>query len=467
VTNQSTDIPWAQGMNYGMGVNLLNGSVAGKAVDPKTITAPTQAAGQTVRYNLALISSFEELYSSIGISVEASGHYGLFSASGKFNYAKESKFNSQSTFLLARCVVENAFTQAEDAQIKDEASELLKKGKTTLFQERYGNGFVRGMQTGGEFFAVISITSSSQEEQESLAASLQAKYGGIFASVEVDMKLDSETKSKAFRSELRVATYQRGGTGDEQSFTGDIESVMVRLKAFPLQVQNNPVPYEVQIANYNTLALPEGPNLNDIRAQKEALVDYERIHLKYLTLRNDIEFLQLHPDFFIAPPDTITLNQWQGFVTDEINKVTRQASKCIDDPKDGCPLLSFKLPDNFQQVKRKILNSIDIKASARSWPNNVIMRKVDTPKDFMVSARLVTQFTQQMVPGYLGVGLVLVSEKANRGIFFLKGIGNTGQSISCYALNIHLSNTSTSRVGLTGVQYLDDEVFLGSVAINC
>lgn len=296
MADQSTNIPWAQGMNYGMGVNLLNGDIPGKAVNSGEITGPTQAGGQTTRYNLSLINSFEELYSSIGISVEASGHYGLFSASGKFSYAKESKINSQSTFLLARCVVENAFTQTEDAQIKPEASKLLEQGKTDEFQQRYGDGFVRGMQTGGEFFAVISITSSSREEQESIAASLQAKYGGIFASVEVDVNIDSKTKSKIAKSELTVSTYQKGGSGDDQGLTADIEAVMARLKAFPTQVKNNPVPYDVQVASYNTLALPEGPNPIDIQAQKDALVDYERIHLKLLTLRNEIEFLQLHSE---------------------------------------------------------------------------------------------------------------------------------------------------------------------------
>jgi hypothetical protein len=351
---QSTNIPWTQGMNYGMGVNLLNGDIAGKAVNPGEITGPTQAGGQTTSYNLSLINSFEELYSSIGISVEASGHYGLFSASGKFKYAKESKFNSQSTFLLARCVVENAFTQVEDAQIKPESSKLLEQGKIAPFQKRYGDGFVRGMQTGGEFFAIISITSSSREEQESISASLQAKYGGLFASVQVDTSLDSKTKSKVAKSELRVSTYQRGGSGDDQSFTADIEAVMARLKAFPNQVKNTPVPYDVQVASYETLALPEGPNPIDIQAQKDALVDYERIHLSLITLRNEIGFLQLHPDYFVNPPDNNTLNQWSEFVTNEINALIKQASKCCNSPVGGCELFKLQLPADFKMPDRKI-----------------------------------------------------------------------------------------------------------------
>ena len=113
------------------------------------------------------------------------------------------------------------------------------------------------MLTGGEFFAVISITSSNRAEQSSTAASLQAKYGGFFASVSVDVSLDSKTKSQLAKSEIRVSTYQRGGQGDDQGFTADVEAVMARLHAFPAQVLRNPVPFEVQVANYKTLDLPE------------------------------------------------------------------------------------------------------------------------------------------------------------------------------------------------------------------
>lgn len=365
MADQSTNIPYAQGMDYGMGVNLLNGDIAGRAVDPGDITGPVQAGGQTVHYNIIRITSFEELYSSIGISVEASGHYGLFSASGKFSYAKEAKFNSQATFLVARCVVENAFTQAENPQIKPDATELIQQGKVDKFQQRYGDGFVRGIQAGGEFFAVISITSDEQEEQESISAALQAKYGGLFASVDVNVNLDSVTKTKVVNSEVSVSTYQKGGVGDQQSFTSDVEAVMARLKTFPAQIKDNPVPYDVQVASYDTLALPAGPNPIDIQAQKDALVDYARIQLTLLAKRNDIEFLQLHSDLFVTPPTNDILTQWQEFITDQLNQLTRQASKCADNPVGGCDLFAFKLPPDYFMPERKLTSCPNIAGSYR------------------------------------------------------------------------------------------------------
>ena len=79
---QSVDLPWVQGMNFGMGVNLLEGGIAGKAVEVGTVTTTTHASGMTVSYNLQKITTLEDLYDSIGVSVEASRHYGCSARPG-------------------------------------------------------------------------------------------------------------------------------------------------------------------------------------------------------------------------------------------------------------------------------------------------------------------------------------------------------------------------------------------------
>jgi hypothetical protein len=349
---QSVDLPFAQGMDFGMGVNLVEGGIPGKAVDTGPITTPTGATGLTVSYNMQLISSVEDLYDSIGVSVSAGGRYGLFNAQGKVQYAKEAKFNSQSTFLLARCFVEKVFEQCEDARLKPDAADLLRRGDAKGFQERFGDGFVRGMLKGGEFHVVIAMASLSKTQQEELAASLQAKYGGLFAEAEIDVKVDDKTREQMSRTELKVSTFQRGGTGPETSFTKDIEGVMARLQRFPAIVEANPVSYGVQVASYRTLDLPDGPSPIAIEAQSDRLSEYAQAQVRLQSLRNDVEFMQLHRNFYKDPPPLDRLNAWQEHFGTQLDKVTAQAVACSRDPEGGCPAFSLQMPEDFTRPER-------------------------------------------------------------------------------------------------------------------
>jgi hypothetical protein len=48
-------------------------------------------------------------------------------------------------------------------------------------QDRLWDSFVRGPQTGGEFYAVVRITSVSTSTQTQLAAQAQAALNGLIA----------------------------------------------------------------------------------------------------------------------------------------------------------------------------------------------------------------------------------------------------------------------------------------------
>lgn len=457
----STDVPYRVGMDYGTGFDLLDGSIDGLTVLPGLVTTPTNAPGQTVIYAVDIVQSFEELYKSIGIDVSVSGHFALFQGSAKFDYANSTSFNSQSTFFTARCVVTNPFTQCLNAQLIPDGNgfNLLTKGRTKDFTKAYGDGFVRGLQTGGEFFAVISVTSSTREEQESVAAAIQVSYGSIFASVDGKASIDDQTKARVSKSRVLISTYQRGGDGDSQSITTDIESVMNRIKMFPAVARAQPVPYSAQIARYYTITLPDGPNPADTEARREALQRYAELLLSYQTMQHDIDFVQSNPDLYVNPPPTAVSNAWATFVSNQINAVRTQASACYND-FTACKDMAFITPNDWSLPPRKATNSVDVLAAAGSWPDHVFKQSVaiGMPEDFQVTTCLATQFSTAHIAGYFGVGLVLFADSLNRGVWFLKGVGDTGPSLDCYAITQVLGNVI--RVGSGGVPWPDDKAWL-------
>ncbi|MBI1928475.1 hypothetical protein HYR99_30060 [Candidatus Poribacteria bacterium] len=346
----SLDLPYKEGMNYGVGVNLLTGEILGKGVKPGEPTSLQDAGGHEAGDNVTLIREAEDLYDSLGISVRASGHYGLFSSGGKFRFSEQVKYNSQSTFLLARSIVTKAFKQIEEAQLEEQAVRLLEQGKFDQFRESYGDAFVRGIKTGGEFFSVISITSVNREEQQKLAIKLRAAYSGISGS----LNLDEQTRSALSRAELHIVMYQEGGTGEDLSFTDNPDNVMQRLHDFPGIVDRNPIPYFVQVASYKTLDnYPEVPGLRDIQSQSDALERYATLRLKLLTHKNDVEFIQHYPGYYENPPDVNTLNAWQEFFSEQLNKLEAQAKRCASAPVDGCRDFPFQLPLGFRIPERE------------------------------------------------------------------------------------------------------------------
>ncbi|WP_163093378.1 PASTA domain-containing protein [Bacillus cereus] len=353
---QSQNTEYRKGMNYGMGVNVLSGEVAGKGVVVGNITEPTKAGGMGADYKFTLINSYEELYDSLGISVAVSGHYGLFSAEGKFQFANETKFNTQSTFLLVHAILENAFTQCEDAVLEEPAVKLLEQGKNDIFRERYGDGFIRGMGTGGEYFAIMEIKSSSKAKSQEIGVSIKGDYEALVGGIEAEVDVNRKIAEKKEQCETNIIHYQRGGKGEGIAAAISPEQVTTRLKNFATIIQENPVPYSVQIASYKLLDnYPEGPNKYDIENQKQVLENSARLRLKLLTALNDVQYVQLNPDFFENPlPEPTVLNQWSEHLSGQLAQITKEASACASNPvSDNCKFFSLNLPEGFKIPKRK------------------------------------------------------------------------------------------------------------------
>ena len=59
----------------------------------------------------------------VGMSFEAHGRYGLFAGSAKAEFSESSNYNSTSTFLVARCIVQNPFRRGKDFRVTQPAQE--------------------------------------------------------------------------------------------------------------------------------------------------------------------------------------------------------------------------------------------------------------------------------------------------------------------------------------------------------
>jgi hypothetical protein len=108
-----------------MGFNSESGLAVGTALQGFTIVEDPNASGQEVSASIHIVNSHEELMENMGMSFEAQGRYGFFSASAKAQFSESSNFNSTSTFLIARCLVENPLRRGTGFQVTEAAQDLL------------------------------------------------------------------------------------------------------------------------------------------------------------------------------------------------------------------------------------------------------------------------------------------------------------------------------------------------------
>jgi hypothetical protein len=291
-------MPYKGAANLGRGVNILTGEFIGKAL--KVISKEDEVVGGgSVVYSVNVTETYDSLMESLDLSVGASGRYGMFSAEGRFGLSEKTEFNAQSTFVVASCKVRNAFIMADQVELLPEAKDLL--AEPDKFKAAFGTGFVRGLQTGGEFYVVLQITCTDTKVQKSLAVDFQAEVNGLAAGGSFQMSLNTAKKTENQTTETTIIMYQQAGIDRELSIVKDTVEIFQRLKDFPTIARANPAGYECEVARYTTLALPQ-INEELVADRQMALSDCARLRLKYMTRRNDIQFARENPVYFVDLP---------------------------------------------------------------------------------------------------------------------------------------------------------------------
>ncbi|WP_186526305.1 PASTA domain-containing protein [Leekyejoonella antrihumi] len=320
--SQIKRIPFRGSATLGRGVNTLTGDALGKALT--VVKTETATSGQEAKYSVEICETYDALMDSMGLSIEAGGRYGLFSGEGKFAFSESSHFNAHSTFVVASCRVQNAFEMVDEYELRPDAQRLLED--PDRWKTAFGTSFVRGLQTGGEFFIVFQVTSTSQESQRDLSTSFHTSCQGLAVSADFDASYQQAKASTSQRTETSILMYQRAGQDEEVSYVSDPKEIIERLRAFPAIARANPAGYEVEVADYNTLALPD-VNDEEVADREASLNDCARLRLKFMTRRNDIEFARDNRTFFADLPDDAELGRtWEQY-SRAVSAVQRHAQK--------------------------------------------------------------------------------------------------------------------------------------------
>lgn len=287
------------GEDIGMGFNSDTGLGVGTALD---FAAPTGDLAQEAQAEISIVTSHEQLMNSLHMSAQLEGRYAFASGGAKADFATKTDYNSSSTFVVAKMVITNTVQRGRDFKLKPDLQHLLDTLQMDVFDTAFGDSFVRAHYRGGEFYAIMRITSVDSKTESDLAVSLHGELQSGLASVDFKGALNTANQNAKTRSEFSVKFYQKGGLGREEiGATLDIDEIKARLKAFPDAIKNHPFPFFIEVATYDTIPLPL-PTKEQREAFIQAMDDAHEKKLRYLQAHNDCAFAAEHPEYFFEPP---------------------------------------------------------------------------------------------------------------------------------------------------------------------
>ena len=382
MTIRQVSVPYRQGYNIGVSADLATGSPMGKAVDG--VATKVQGAGAaTVSFSVRRVQSTEELEQALGIDAEASYGCAAFGGgvSDRFSFAKNSKIQSSSLFMLVTAQVELAFESVDDPVMTADADNLL--DRPDIFSTRYGNAFVRGVQRGGLFVGTMRVDTNSSEQSTSISNDLAGSYGLFSAEAKVKF---SEVQRK-YNCSVYVDMYHEGGPVDlkihDITNPADLlDNANLFLESFRTQPEEAVAkPYFVTLAPIaiaRSVKLP--PNVADVEHAQDVLVACTKARSRILDKLNLLEYLLGNPTKFSFQPgaDARALAQVQANFEADLDTVSQCASAAIDSPKgakmptdfaaaQGKPYPAGVLPENMPQPVAGKMTKVPNVTACSNW----------------------------------------------------------------------------------------------------
>lgn len=244
----------------GQGYDSLSGQFRGMGVLKGSINVnpgPPPPDGQAIDYHFDYIKNSTDLRRTLNINASGSLNIGLFSASAEMNMFKEHTENACSSYLVIRARVVNSVQRLEKYEMSSASLSLLKD--PSGFVRSYGDQFVTGIITGGEFLGIVELEFNSVSDKEQFNGQLDASYGFFGSlSVSVDAAVKkSVQKLRVSASLLRIGGITQPAFVEYDPATFDIvwkkidANMTAMSKAFIDDVRSHPVIIEVTTCDYN------------------------------------------------------------------------------------------------------------------------------------------------------------------------------------------------------------------------
>ena len=349
---KQVEVAFRKGYDIGMGVAAASGSPMALGATGE-VTPPQVATGGSGSFIFRRVETTEDLETELGISAQASGGVGLFSASGSFDFAKKCKIQSSSLAVVMSAEEHFAFQQMDSPALSPTAAELVRNGKVERFANQFGEYFVRGIDSGGRFVGVVRIDTRSQKSKQDVNAAFSANYG---LTIDVDARLKISNALAAASAKVEAFVFHEGGRVTTRPTSSDpIELLNQMYKAmdeWTASVRGEAEAYNVTLAPYAIALGPDPPNIADLEHQRDVLTRCARLRSLTLDKLNLLDYI-LSTDHMgefaiVKPPAGPDLAAIQAGLDRDLDVIAEAASFAIDHAGDA------RMPEDFmREVKHE------------------------------------------------------------------------------------------------------------------
>lgn len=294
------------------------------------------------------------LSQQLNVSARASLKYGVFaSGSLKTSFFSDFKQNSFSVYVFVQTVVINKQTLLDltKVKLKDTAAALFVSSPQN-FAQQYGDSFIYGLITGGEFLGILEIQSSSASEFREIKAKLSGKGSYGLFSGGASGSFEQSLRSITSEYQMKATILRQGGSGAVLSSVTSNELIQKAL-SFPGEVKNDKgYPYIALAIPYNHIERPVASPI-DLSNQTATLERLGGLRDRFLKYQNDLQFALDHQDQFPGIDITKTGERYNE-ISAEVSKVVDAARSCFTDlTKCSIPSVDLSLLENILPPQTK------------------------------------------------------------------------------------------------------------------
>lgn len=220
-----------------------------------------------------------------------------------------------------------------NAWIKDDVAPPTDDAALNEFFQIYGDSYVSALTRGGEYYAVYTFHSQTQDEQTNVKATINAHgvVGGTSISTDLQIQLDDIRKSTQVYVEV-----QQGVRGVANLELPKDEEIVEFARTFPTRDLAAPVITSFQSAGYETIK-GIGTHFSKVKNNRLKFVGTKvkpglSAKLAYvLMLKNQIDLLHQIYDFYGGHSDT-TLDRVANEVDADLDAINNTMNDYSNDP---------------------------------------------------------------------------------------------------------------------------------------